>query len=68
MIKANGGFPPIKYCDSKEIIKQQGTRERAFTPQINSNVNIREILKKNNKPSIPLKIKENTKIDIVEDF
>jgi len=57
MIKANGGFPPIKYCDSKEIIKQQGILERAFVQQINSNVNIREILKKKKKPIILLNIK-----------
>ena len=68
MIKANGGFPPIKYCVDKIKFDQQGTRERAFAPQLNINVNIREILKKNNKPTIPLNIKKNTQIDIVEDF
>ena len=71
MSKTNGGFPPIKYCDEKTKSKESSTtiqRERAYAPIINNNVNIRQILKKNNKPIILIEIDKPIKIDIVEDF
>ena len=67
MSKANGGFPPIKYCENKENTNKTIQRERAYAPQTN-NVNIRQILKKNNKPVLPTEEKKDIKIDIVDDF
>ena len=67
----NGGFPPIKYCHDKIKSKESSTiiqRERSYAPKINNNVNIRQILKKNNNPIIQIESIKTEKIDIVEDF
>ena len=71
MSKTNGGFPPIKYCDEKIKNNENSKtiqRERAYAPTINNNINIRQILKKNNKPIISTESIKPIKIDIVEDF
>jgi len=63
MIKANGGFPPIKYCSTIEVQKLQKTskKERLYAPQ-STNVNIRQILKDTKtKPIFDI---ESTKKDI----
>jgi hypothetical protein len=66
----NGGFPPIKYCHEKVKSKESSStiqRERSYAPKSN-NINIRQILKKNDKPIIPIKTTKTEKIDILEDF
>lgn len=67
MLKANGGFPPIRYCETNNDEIKLAKRERSFAPKMD-NVNIRQILKKNNNPIIQVNVKKETKIDIVEDF
>jgi len=49
-----GGFPPIKYISNenstdkqKSKDEQKSTRERLFVSNINTNINIRQILKEN---------------------
>jgi hypothetical protein len=57
-----GGFPPIKYISNenstdkqKSKDEQKSTRERLFVSNINTNINIRQILKENvSKPIFDL--------------
>ncbi len=49
----NGGFPPIKYCSSITIEKEQKTsKERFFSNTIKQNINIRQLLSENKKTPI----------------
>ena len=64
--KQNGGFPPIKYCNSlKEInIKQHNIKERQFA-STTKNINIREIINTNDtKPVIDLNITSSELMDL----
>lgn len=70
MIKANGGFPPIKYCSTVEVQKLEKTsrKERFYAPQMN-NINIRQILKNSKTKSIfDIETKKDEfNIDIVDE-
>ena len=62
MEKIKGGFPPINYDANKNLTDEQkstdgqkSTRERLFVSNINTNINIRQILKENiSKPIFDL--------------
>ena len=62
MGKIKGGFPPINYDANKNLTDEQkstdgqkSTRERLFVSNINTNINIRQILKENiSKPIFDL--------------
>ena len=68
--KANGGFPPIRYCPEKASNKDDKTvnvRERLFAPNINKNINIRQILKETiQKPVIDLDTDKNEDLDVID--
>jgi hypothetical protein len=64
---ANGGFPPISYCQDIANIKKDTKdlkdkkKERAFAPDTTSNINIRQILKDTVvEPMINLQQKDET--------
>lgn len=62
MEKIKGGFPPINYISNENSTDEQNstdekksTRERLFVSNINTNINIRQILKENvSKPIFDL--------------
>ena len=57
IIYKNGGFPPIKYCNTNEMKKN--SKERFFNTAIRNDINIRQILStKNNSDSLFI---DNTK-------
>ena len=68
--KANGGFPPIKYCPEKDNNKDDKTvnvRERLFAPNVNKNINIRQILKESiQKPVIDLETDKNEDLEVID--
>jgi hypothetical protein len=66
MIKANGGFPPIKYCSTVEIkkIENSSRKERLYAPTSN-NVNIRKILKESKvKPIFDIESNKKDSFDL----
>ena len=68
--KANGGFPPIKYCPEKVADKDSknvNVRERLFAPNINKNINIRQILKESiQKPVIDLDTDKDEDLEVID--
>ena len=49
----NGGFPPIKYCSTVTVDKEQKTsKERFFSNAIKQNINIRQLLSDTKKKPI----------------
>ena len=61
----NGGFPPIKNCESVKNPQVKKKDEKGFFYTTNNNINIRDILKKtSNKTTI--KPREDDDLDIVE--
>lgn len=61
----NGGFPPIKYCSTVTLEKEQKTsKERFFSNAIKQNINIRQLLSDNKKT--PIIITEPTMDDNLE--
>ena len=61
----NGGFPPIKNCQTDKNPKIKTKDEKGFFYTTNNNINIREILKKaSNKTTI--KPRDDDDLDIVE--
>lgn len=68
--KANGGFPPIRYCPEKVVDKDSknvNVRERLFAPNINKNINIRQILKESiQKPVINLETDKNEDLEVID--
>jgi len=68
--KANGGFPPIRYCPEKAVDKDSknvNVRERLFAPNINKNINIRQILKESiKKPVIDLDTDKNEDLEVID--
>ena len=61
----NGGFPPIKYCSTVTLGKEQKTsKERFFSNAIKQNINIRQLLSDNKKQ--PIIITDNTQEDNLE--
>jgi len=49
----NGGFPPIKYCPTNTLDKEQKTsKERFFSNAIKQNINIRQLLSDTQKKPI----------------
>ena len=60
----NGGFPPLKICETEETKKSN--KEKGFFASTNTNtINIRDILKKNKIKVTETKNKEE-EIDIVD--
>ncbi len=49
----NGGFPPIKYCSTVTLEKEQkSSKERFFSNAIKQNINIRQLLSDTKKTPI----------------
>ena len=68
MSSKNGGFPPIRYCDSINEKATVQKKERFFAPKMSNNINIRKILKDNiSKPIIDLDNKIE-KLDIINEI
>lgn len=72
MLKANGGFPPIRYCPEKNNNKNNNpsntdTRQRLFSSSINKNINIRQILKETvQKPLINIEANNKDQLDVID--
>ena len=58
----NGGFPPINYC-SDDNLKQKSSKQREYTTNIKSNVNIIQLLTDTKKKPL---INISNEIDIEE--
>jgi hypothetical protein len=62
-ILKNGGFPPIKYCETLNTNTQNETpkKERFFSNVQKQNINIRELLSQNIKqPVIIVDVKDDS--------
>jgi hypothetical protein len=61
----NGGFPPIKYCSTITLDKEQKTsKERFFSNVVKQNINIRQLLVDTQKK--PIIITETVQDDNLE--
>jgi hypothetical protein len=60
----NGGFPPIKKCNSNKETTKEFTKER-FAPSYKTNINITKILNTNIKK--PIILEEINEIEIIEE-
>jgi hypothetical protein len=48
----NGGFPPLKYCQTYIENKEKNSKERFFSNAPQQNINIRQLLSDNKKKPI----------------
>lgn len=61
----NGGFPPIKYCQT-DIKKQKTDKERFYSNEIKQNINIRQILSDSKKKPIIIDEANNDDLQVVD--
>ena len=64
----NGGFPPIKYCSTITLDKEQTkSKERFFSNAVKQNINIRQLLSDTQKkPIIITEIVQDDNLEILD--